>query len=67
MKKAGILLWLLCITLLATAQKNFEITSKTLSPGSTIRFEYMPRNTALQGVKDFVAVAYLFEGSMPRA
>jgi peroxiredoxin len=67
MKKAGILLWTLCISLLGAAQKNFEITSKTLTPGSTVRFEYMPRNTALQGVKDFEAVAYLFEGSMPRA
>lgn len=67
MKKAGIFLWTLCITLLASAQKNFEITGKALTPGSTIQFEYMPRNTALQGVKDFEAVAYLFEGSMPRA
>ncbi|HEV7330396.1 MAG TPA: TlpA disulfide reductase family protein [Flavisolibacter sp.] len=67
MKKAGTLLWFLCITLLASAQNNFEITSKNLAAGSTISFEYMPRNTVLQGVKDFEAVAYLMEGSMPRA
>lgn len=29
--------------------------------------EYMPRNTALQGVKDFEAVAYLLEGALPLA
>ncbi|MBB1284400.1 TlpA family protein disulfide reductase [Flavisolibacter sp. BT320] len=67
MKKAGTLLWFLCITLLASAQKNFEITSKNLTAGSTISFEYMPRNTVLQGIKDFEATAYLMEGGMPRA
>ncbi|MDQ3279556.1 MAG: TlpA family protein disulfide reductase [Bacteroidota bacterium] len=67
MKNAGTLLLVLFITLFATAQNNFEVNSKNPTPGSTIRFEYMPRNTVLQGVKDFDAVAYLFEGSMPRA
>lgn len=67
MKKAAILLWFLCSTVLAIAQNNFEITTKALTPGSVISFEYMPRNTVLQGVKDFEAVAYLFEGGMPRA
>ncbi|NTS42523.1 TlpA family protein disulfide reductase [Flavisolibacter sp. BT320] len=67
MKKAAILLWFLCGTVLAFAQNNFEITSKSLSPGSVINFDYMPRNTVLQGIKDFEAVAYLFEGGMPRA
>lgn len=67
MKKAAILLWFLCGTVLAFAQNNFEITSKSLAPGSVINFDYMPRNTVLQGIKDFEAVAYLFEGGMPRA
>jgi thiol-disulfide isomerase/thioredoxin len=35
--------------------------------GSVITIEYMPRNTVLQGVKDFEAIAYLLEGGLPLA
>ncbi|HUC80780.1 MAG TPA: TlpA disulfide reductase family protein [Flavisolibacter sp.] len=67
MKKLTILLLAVTLTITATAQKNFEVLTKNPTPGSTITFEYMPRNTALQGVKDFQATAYLLEGKLPLA
>ena len=67
MKKLTTLLLLLVAGITSMAQKNFELLTKAPAPGSTITFEYMPRNTVLQGMKDFEATAYLFEGPMPRA
>ena len=67
MKKAALLLFVVCLTRFGTAQQNFEVMNKKPTPGSVITFEYMPRNTVLQGVKDFEAVAYLLEGSLPLA
>lgn len=67
MKKLTILLLAVTFTIAASAQKNFEVMTKNPAPGSTITIEYMPRNTALQGVKDFEATAYLLEGKLPLA
>jgi peroxiredoxin len=67
MKKITTLFLAITFTLVAIAQKNLELKNPKPTPGSVITFEYMPRNTVLQGVKDFEATAYLFEGSMPRA
>ncbi|HYO21282.1 MAG TPA: hypothetical protein VER36_02680, partial [Flavisolibacter sp.] len=67
MKKLLTLLLVVCLTIGATAQSNFEVTTKNPRQGSTITFEYMPRNTVLQGVKDFEATAYLLEGKLPLA
>jgi peroxiredoxin len=67
MKKFGLLLLAACFTVLAIAQQNFEVQPKKPLPGSVLTIEYMPRNTALQGVKDFEAVAYLLEGNLPLA
>ena len=66
MKKLGLLFLFFCLTIFAQAQ-NFEVITKKPTPGSLITIEYMPRNTALQGVKDFEAVAYLLEGKLPLA
>lgn len=67
MKKLSFLLVILAFALMATAQQNFEIITKKPVAGSTITIEYMPRNTVLQGVKDFEATAYLLEGYLPVA
>ncbi|HEX8313934.1 MAG TPA: TlpA disulfide reductase family protein [Flavisolibacter sp.] len=67
MKKLLTLLLVLTITVAANAQKNLEVITKNPAPGSTITIEYMPRNTVLQGVKDFEATAYLLEGKLPLA
>lgn len=67
MKKITTLLLFLSFTLLIYAQKNFEVMTPKPVAGSTITIEYMPRNTVLQGVKDFEATAYLLEGPLPRA
>lgn len=66
MKKLGLFLFAACLAVLADAQ-NFEVMTKKPTPGSVITIEYMPRNTALQGVKDFEAVVYLMEGKLPLA
>src|SRR5918993_3905780 len=67
MKKLSILLLILSFTVMATAQQSFEVITKNPTPGSVITIEYMPRNTVLQGVKDFEATAYLLEGKLPLA
>lgn len=67
MKKLTSLLLLLTFTILGTAQKNLEVMTPKPTPGSVITIEYMPRNTVLQGVKDFEATAYLLEGALPVA
>ena len=67
MKKLSFLLFALCFTVLVTAQQSFEIMTKKPVAGSVITIEYMPRNTVLQGVKDFEAIAYLLEGGLPLA
>lgn len=67
MKKLTTLFLALTFTLIAVAQKNFELKNPKPTAGSVITFEYMPRNTVLQGVKDFEAIVYLFEAGMPRA
>lgn len=67
MKKLTIVLFLISFALVTVAQQNFEIVSKNPKPGSVITIEYMPRNTVLQGVKDFEATAYLLEGKLPLA
>jgi thiol-disulfide isomerase/thioredoxin len=67
MKKPAILLLLLSIGITVLAQNNFEVMTKNPKPGSVITIEYMPRNTVLQGVKDFEATAYLLEGKLPLA
>jgi hypothetical protein len=56
-----------CLTGIAHAQKNFEVVNKKPVAGSELTIEYMPRNTVLQGQKDFEAVAYLLEGKGPLA
>jgi peroxiredoxin len=67
MKKLGFFLLLLCFTVMANAQQNFEVVTKKPTPGSVISIEYMPRNTVLQGKKDFEATAYLLGGKEPIA
>ncbi|RYF79792.1 MAG: hypothetical protein EON98_14205, partial [Chitinophagaceae bacterium] len=67
MKKLTTLLLAFTLVIVATAQQNFEVVTKNPTPGATITIEYMPRNTVLQGVKDFDAVAYLLEGALPLA
>ncbi|GAA4737209.1 TlpA family protein disulfide reductase [Flavisolibacter ginsenosidimutans] len=67
MKKLTSLLLAFCLTLASFAQQAFEVMTKKPTPGSTIVIEYMPRNTVLQGKKDFEATAYLLEGGLPRA
>jgi thiol-disulfide isomerase/thioredoxin len=67
MKKLLVLTLALTISIVTIAQKNFELLTKKPTPGSVISFEYMPRNTVLQGVKDFEATAYLLEGKLPLA
>ncbi|HET7896018.1 MAG TPA: hypothetical protein VFL47_00060, partial [Flavisolibacter sp.] len=67
MKKLALILVVVCYTMLATAQQNFEVITKKPTPGSIVTIEYMPRNTVLQGVKDIEAVAYLLEGKLPLA
>ncbi|RYZ28901.1 MAG: TlpA family protein disulfide reductase, partial [Chitinophagaceae bacterium] len=67
MKKLTTLLLAITFTIVATAQKNFEVMTPKPTPGSVITIEYMPRNTVLQGVKDFEATAYLLEGKLPLA
>ncbi len=57
----------ICLTATAFTQQAFEVMTKTPTPGSAITIEYMPRNTVLQGLKNFEATAYLLEGSVPRA
>ena len=67
MKKAAILLFILASSVYCIAQTNFEVMTKKPVAGSVVAIEYMPRNTVLQGQKDFDAVAYLFEGGLPLA
>jgi thiol-disulfide isomerase/thioredoxin len=67
MKKSALLLVAACLTLFAVAQQTFEVLPGKPAPGSEITIEYMPRNTVLQGVKDFKATAYLLEGDLPVA
>lgn len=67
MKKFAFFLLAACMSLAVAAQQNFEVMTKKPTAGSVITIEYMPRNTMLQGVKDFEAVAYLLEGSLPLA
>ena len=67
MKKLTSLLLAITLTVVATAQKNFEVMTAKPTPGSVITIEYMPRNTVLQGVKEFDATAYLLEGKLPLA
>ena len=68
MKKSGFLLLLmLSFATLVKAQQNFRIVTKNPVAGSTITFEYMPRSTVLQGIKNFEATAYLLEGKLPLA
>ncbi|HVF82457.1 MAG TPA: TlpA disulfide reductase family protein [Flavisolibacter sp.] len=67
MKKIGFLFLVLSFAILANAQQNFEVITKKPVAGSVITIEYMPRNTVLQGVKDFEATAYLMEGKLPLA
>lgn len=67
MKKLTTFALFLCISAAALAQQAFEVMTKKPAPGSVIIIEYMPRNTVLQGVKDFDATAYLLEGGLPRA
>ena len=67
MKKSGFLLLVLSFSFLVKAQQNFEVMTKKPVAGSVITIEYMPRNTVLQGVKDFEATAYLLEGKLPLA
>jgi len=67
MKKLRFLLLMLSFSILVKAQQNFEIITKNPVAGSVITVEYMPRNTVLQGVKDFEATAYLMEGKLPLA
>ena len=59
MKKILLLLSLNLLHLSLFAQQALELTTKKPTPGSTITFEYMPRNTVLQRVKGFEATAYL--------
>ena len=58
MKKLTMLLLAVTLTIISTAQKNFEVVTKNPTAGSVINFEYMPRNTVLQGAKDFEATAW---------
>ena len=67
MKKLSILLLIFSLAMMATAQQSFEVITKNPTPGSVITIEYMPRNTVLQGVKNFEATAYLLEGKLPLA
>lgn len=67
MKQTALFLFSVCLALLGAAQQHFEVMTKKPVPGSVIVIEYMPRNTALQGVKDVEAVAYLLEGALPLA
>ena len=67
MKRLTASLLAICLSFAALAQQAFEVMTKKPTPGSVIAVEYMPRNTVLQGQKDFEATAYLFEGGLPRA
>src|SRR5688572_26201719 len=67
MKKLGFFMLLLCFTVMGYAQQNFEVITKKPVPGSVITIEYMPRNTVLQGKKDFEATAYLMGSKEPIA
>lgn len=67
MKKAAIFLYFAFVAFQVTAQKNFEVITKKPVAGSVLTIEYMPRNTVLQGQKNFEAIAYLLEGKMPLA
>ena len=49
------------------AQKNLVIEPAKPQPGSTITIRYNPKNTTLNGVKDFEGYAYLLEGKLPLA
>lgn len=67
MKKLSFLLLALRFAIFSNAQQNFEVITKKPVAGSVITIEYMPRNTVLQGIKDFEATAYLLEGKLPLA
>jgi thiol-disulfide isomerase/thioredoxin len=67
MKKVSFLLLVLSFAVLVNAQQSFEVMPKKPIAGSVITIEYMPRNTVLQGVKDFEGTAYLLEGGLPLA
>lgn len=67
MKKLTTLLLLIAANCAAFAQQAFEVMTKKPTAGSVIAVEYLPRNTPLQGSKEFEATAYLLEGGLPRA
>lgn len=67
MKKLAILLVVVSLTTGSGAQQNFTVLPEKPAAGATLTVAYMPRNTTLQGVQDFQAVAYLLEGALPRA
>lgn len=69
MKKLLPILLVLYFSLHVNAQQNFEIKPQKPVPGSVISFEWLTRNTLLQGKQDIEGTAYLLYvgNSLPRA
>lgn len=59
MKKFFLALLIFCFTTFVQAQQNFEIKPQKPVPGSVITFEWLTRNTLLQGKQDIEGTAYL--------
>jgi hypothetical protein len=67
MKKILLLLFIVRLTTISYAQQNFEIEPKKPVPGSVIKFEWLTRNTSLQGKDSIEGTAFLMEGKLPLA
>ncbi|HEU4470658.1 MAG TPA: TlpA disulfide reductase family protein [Flavisolibacter sp.] len=65
--KKSFLLMLLAASLIVKAQQNLVIEPQKPVAGTSVTIKFNPKNTALSGVKDIEAVAYLFESDMPVA
>jgi thiol-disulfide isomerase/thioredoxin len=66
MKKFLSFLAVLCLVTSLQAQ-NFEVKPQKPIAGSIVKFEFLTRNTLLQGKQDIEGTAYLLEGKLPMA
>ena len=69
MKKFLVILAISFLTTQINAQQNFKVTPLKPIPGSAIKFEWLTRNTSLQGKQDIEGTAYLLysENKLPHA
>src|SRR5690349_4309 len=67
MKKYLLLVAIFFLITHINAQQNFKVEPQKPVAGSVIRFEWLTRNTLLQGKQDIEGTAYLLEGKLPLA